>query len=170
MRVRREVPRGLPVHIKLLDLKGHFESDTWTRLIEGRGALYMRETPYPSFPCFFGKRRGKPPKKQGFFIPTETLKSQEKKRKNAQKNKEILTREKKQGIPKKRTRKGRTGQVQFVSNCLRWHICRAKFGTKDFFSSYEFSYEKCSEIFPEIFEALFCGSEKIPENSLQISH
>ena len=31
-----------------------------------------------------------------------------------------------------------------------------------FFSSREFSYEKCSEIFPEIFEPLFCGSEKIP--------
>ena len=31
-----------------------------------------------------------------------------------------------------------------------------------FFSSHEFSYEKCSEIFPEIFEPLFCGSEKIP--------
>ena len=30
------------------------------------------------------------------------------------------------------------------------------------FSSHEFSYEKCSEIFPEIFEPLFCGSEKIP--------
>ena len=46
-----------------------------------------------------------------------------------------------------------------------------------FLSSHEFSYEKCSEIFPEIFEALFCGSEKIPRkfppnfplNSLQIS-
>ena len=30
-----------------------------------------------------------------------------------------------------------------------------------FFSSHEFSYEKCSEIFPENFEPLFCGSEKI---------
>ena len=31
-----------------------------------------------------------------------------------------------------------------------------------FFLSHEFSYEKCSEIFPEMFEPLFCGSEKIP--------
>ena len=31
-----------------------------------------------------------------------------------------------------------------------------------FFLSHEFSYEKCSEIFPENFEPLFCGSEKIP--------
>ena len=36
------------------------------------------------------------------------------------------------------------------------------FARKIFFSSHEFSYEKCSEIFPEIFEPLFCGSEKIP--------
>ena len=31
-----------------------------------------------------------------------------------------------------------------------------------FFSSHEFSYEKCSEIFPEIFEPLFCGQKKMP--------
>ena len=34
--------------------------------------------------------------------------------------------------------------------------------------SYEFSYEKCSKIFPENFEPLFCGSEKILLNSHQI--
>ena len=40
---------------------------------------------------------------------------------------------------------------------------QSEFCTKDiFFSSHEFSYEKCSEIFPENFEPLFCGSEKIP--------
>ena len=39
---------------------------------------------------------------------------------------------------------------------------QSEFCTKDLFSSHEFSYEKCSEIFPEIFEPLFCGSEKIP--------
>ena len=32
------------------------------------------------------------------------------------------------------------------------------------------SHEKCSEISPEIFEPLFCGPEKIPQNSRQISH
>ena len=47
---------------------------------------------------------------------------------------------------------------------------QSEFCTKDFFSGYEISYEKCSEIFPESSEPLFCGSEKIPENSLQISH
>ena len=35
--------------------------------------------PCPSFPCFFGKRQGKPPKKQGFFIPPASLTSLEKK-------------------------------------------------------------------------------------------
>ena len=41
---------------------------------------------------------------------------------------------------------------------------QSEFCTKDyFFASHEFSYEKCSEIFPEsFFEPLFCGSEKIP--------
>ena len=39
---------------------------------------------------------------------------------------------------------------------------QSEFCTKDFFSSHEFSYEKCSEIFPENFEPLFCGSEKNP--------
>ena len=44
---------------------------------------------------------------------------------------------------------------------LRWHVCRVNFARK-IFSSHVFSYEKCSEIFPENFEPLFCGSEKIP--------
>ena len=38
------------------------------------------------------------------------------------------------------------------------------------FLSYDLSYEECSEIFPEYFEPLVCGSEKIPQNSRQISH
>ena len=42
--------------------------------------------PCPSFPCFFfGKRQEKPPKKQGFFIPSEPLKSVEKKGKTLKK-------------------------------------------------------------------------------------
>ena len=44
---------------------------------------------------------------------------------------------------------------------LRWHVCRVNFARR-FFSSHEFSSEKCSEIFPEKFEPLFCGSEKNP--------
>ena len=35
---------------------------------------------------------------------------------------------------------------------------QSEFCTTDFFASYEFSYERCSEIFPEIFAPLFCGS------------
>ena len=61
---------------------------------------------------------------------------------------------------------GSDGSFRDIVACLQNEFC-----TKDFFlASYEFSYEKCSEIFPEIFEPLFCGSEKIRENSLQISH
>ena len=54
--------------------------------------------PCPSFPCFLGKRQGKPPKKQGFFIPTEPLKIPGKEGKNARKNKEILARRKNKEI------------------------------------------------------------------------
>ena len=44
------------------------------------------------------------------------------------------------------------------------------FGAIFFFSSYEFSYEKCSEIFPEVLGPLFCWSEnscRIPFESPQ---
>ena len=49
--------------------------------------------------------------------------------------------------------------------CLQSELCTKYL----FFLSYESSYEKCPEISPEIFEPLFCGSEKIPQNSHQIS-
>ena len=52
---------------------------------------------------------------------------------------------------------------------LGWHVCRTEVCTKDFFSRHEISHGKCSEISPEIVETLVCGSEKIPENSRQIS-
>ena len=57
-----------------------------------------------------------------------------------------------------------------IGTCLRWHVCRVNFARKIFFLSHEFSYEKCPEISPESFEPLFCGSEKIPQNSRQNSH
>ena len=41
--------------------------------------------------------------------------------------------------------------------------------TKDFFRATGISHEKCSEVFPENFEPLFSGSEKIPQNSRQTS-
>ena len=49
--------------------------------------------------------------------------------------------------------------LQWGCSFLGWHVCRAKLA-RNIFSRREFSHEKCSEIFPEIFEPLFCGSEK----------
>ena len=49
---------------------------------------------------------------------------------------------------------------------LRWHVCRVNLARKIFFEL-RISYEKCSEIFPEMFEPLFCGLEnptKFPAN------
>ena len=61
------------------------------------------------FLAFFGKRQGRPPKKQGFLIPAEPPKRSGKEGKNAQK---------KHGIPRRgrnkdfnKTRNGRTGRV-----------------------------------------------------------
>ena len=51
---------------------------------------------------------------------------------------------------------------------LGWHVCRTKLARK-IFLRHEFSHEKCSEMFPEIFEPLFCGSGKIPQTSHQMS-
>ena len=59
--------------------------------------------PCPSLPCFVGKRQGKPPKKQGFFIPTEPPKSLERKGKTLKK--------KKQGIPRSGENRGGTNRV-----------------------------------------------------------
>ena len=47
---------------------------------------------------------------------------------------------------------------------------QSDFLARFFFLSYELSYEKCFENFPDIFEPLFCGSEKILQNSCQICH
>ena len=62
----------------------------------------------------------------------------------------------------------RIADAQNIVNVAR---VQSELCTKDlFFVSYEFSYEKYSEIFPEMFEPSFCASEKIPQNSRQISH
>ena len=57
--------------------------------------------------------------------------------------------------------------------CKPWILRVARLqngvGTKDFFEARFFS-RKSSEIFPEMFVPLFCGSEKIPQSSRQISH
>ena len=42
---------------------------------------------------------------------------------------------------------------------LVWHFCRTKFAWK-IFPSCGNSHEECSKFFPEMFEPLFCGSEK----------
>ena len=67
----------------------------------------MGSKPCPSFPCFFGKRQGKPPKKQGFFIPTEPLKSLEKKGKTPKKPRNSSQGEKNKEFQKNKERKAK---------------------------------------------------------------
>ena len=65
------------------------------------------------------------------------------------------------GQRKRGQRKGATSKTsKIVQKSVKAVRLQSEFCTKDLCSSYEFSYEKCSEIFPEIFEPLFCGSEK----------
>ena len=63
--------------------------------------------PVLPFLVFLEKRQGKPPKKQGLFIPTEPLKSLEKKRKTLKKTRNSSQGKKTRNSQK--TRKGRTG-------------------------------------------------------------
>ena len=49
-------------------------------------------------------------------------------------------------------------KIRFIVKVAR---VQSELCTKDFFLNYEFSYEKCSEIFPEVFEPLYFGSERI---------
>ena len=58
-------------------------------------------------------------------------------------------------------RKGGSGHVRVAR-------LQNEVGTKDVFRGTNFLM-KNSQIFPEIFEPLFCGSKKIPKNSCQIS-
>ena len=83
-----------------------------------RGFRGQKKLPFPSAPetgrfpvlpfLVFLENCRKTPKKQGFFIPAEPLKSLEKKGKTLKKQ-GILRRGKKQGIPKKQ---GKEGQIQ----------------------------------------------------------
>ena len=74
------------------------------------GRKYLCSLPCPSFPCFLGKRQGKPPKKQGFFIPTEPLKSLEKKGKTLEKTRKSSKKRRKiKEIQKNKERKDRVG-------------------------------------------------------------
>ena len=88
---RREEKQGEPPKSEVLSLC--------------RTAKLLVKAPCPPFPCFVGKRQGKPAQKQGFFIPTEPLKYLEKKGENAQTSMESLARRKNKEINE---RKGRT--------------------------------------------------------------
>ena len=86
--------------------------------------------PCPSFPCFlFWKRQGKPPKKQGFFTPTEPQDSLEKKGKTPPPPKKKKTRNSSQGtkqvISKNEERKDREkpskGRDLLLASCC--HPC-----------------------------------------------
>ena len=101
----------------------------------GREFLYpqlhhVMDFPCPSFPCFFGKCHGKPPKKQRFFIPTEPLKSLEKKGKTLKKTRNF-SQGKKQGIPQKQGKEGQgsfpmilAGEEPWISfpNLMLFHV------------------------------------------------
>ena len=58
---------------------------------------------------------------------------------------------------------------QFASPCVTMECgpnlevarLQSEFGTKDLFLIYEFSYEKCYEMLPEMLSLYFCGWEKI---------
>ena len=63
---------------------------------------------------FWGKRHGKPPKKQGFSIPTEPLKSLEKKGKTVEKHNKFLAGKKTRNSKKNKERKDRdTTDIDF---------------------------------------------------------
>ena len=91
-----------PGHIRCRVTVGA-EKDYIYRKIGGGPSSELMSEPCPSFPCFFGKRHGKPPKKQGFFIPTEPLERREKR----SKNKELLAGEKNKEFQKNKERKDR---------------------------------------------------------------
>ena len=65
------------------------------------------ESPCPSFPCFLEKGTENPPKKQGFFIPTEPLKSLEKKGKTLEKTRNSSQGKKNKEFQKNKARKDR---------------------------------------------------------------
>ena len=68
---------------------------------------FGRATPYPDllFLAFSGKRQGKPPKKQGFSVSSEPLKSLQKEGKTLKKSKEFLEKQKSKEIQKSKERK-----------------------------------------------------------------
>ena len=95
-----------------LSIRNHGEECIrgYQRKIQGQ---QLKSHPVLPFLVFLEKGTENPPKKQGFFIPTEPLKSLEKKGKTLEK-----TRNSSQGKKtrnSKKTRKGRTGQITRVA-------------------------------------------------------
>ena len=67
--------------------------------------------PCPSFPWFLGERQGRPRKEQGFFIPTEPLKSLEKKGRRPEKTRKSSQGEKTRNSKKKQGEEGQGIEV-----------------------------------------------------------
>ena len=103
------------LHRTSLNLRGHFRGHL---RVHSRG--HFRALSFLSL--FFWKWKGKPPKKQGFFIPTEPLKSLEKKGKTLKKNKEFLARRKNKEFQKNKERKDRVSTFvrEFVGQISRF--------------------------------------------------
>ena len=74
---------------------------------EFSGISLERAFPWSSFPCFFGKSKENHPKKQGFFLGAEPLKSLGKKGKTLKKARKFLATKK--ARKSKKARKGRSG-------------------------------------------------------------
>ena len=112
--VPRSVPGKTPYHLMPVTIKTgradfrnqRFEPDTGKMRKMRKALVILQKQPCPSFPVFFGKRHGQPPKKQGFFSPTGPLKSLEKKGKTLKKTRNSSQGKKKQGMPKKQGKEG----------------------------------------------------------------
>ena len=103
--------------------------------------LCIDQKPCPSFPCFLGNRQRKPPKKQGFFIPTEPLKSLEKKGKTLEETRKTSQGEKTRKF--KKTRKGRTGKGIWESDTYQnglGYIHLIRIQTRTPLSRYPYEY------------------------------
>ena len=94
----RRLPNGSPKRLRFRDLRSK------TLAFKKRIAIVFCDLS-PVLPLFFGKMQGKSRKKQGFSIPTEPLKSLEKKAKTLKKTRNSLQ-GKKQGNQKNQGKEG----------------------------------------------------------------
>ena len=86
-----------------------------TRSILASHSASPRGTTLIFFPLLF-LEKGKPPKRQGFFCPHRTPKIPGKERKNAQKHKEFLAKEKNKEFQKTKERKDRESPIANAVN------------------------------------------------------